>query len=159
MTGMSSAPSSAQEASERIDGERLHAWTQMLEGHTRVMRLLERELKAEHDLGLSEYDVLHRLQDAEEHCLRMSELAEALLYSTGGLTRLVDRMEKRGFVERATFAADRRVTRVAITDQGRDALRRASGTHLRGLQRHFGSQLREEELPAVSSFLTRFARP
>ncbi|WP_258933805.1 hypothetical protein [Nesterenkonia pannonica] len=74
---------SAQSGPERIDEQRLHAWTQLLEGHTRVMHELEQELRDGHGLSLSEYDVLHRLQDADEHCLRMSELARALLYSTG----------------------------------------------------------------------------
>ncbi|WP_168198665.1 MarR family winged helix-turn-helix transcriptional regulator [Nesterenkonia sp. NBAIMH1] len=149
---------SAQSGPERIDEQRLHAWTQLLEGHTRVMHELERELRDAHGLSLSEYDVLHRLQDADEHCLRMSELARALLYSTGGLTRLIDRMEKRALVERRTFSEDRRVTRVSITPEGEQSLRRASGTHLRGLQRHFGHLLHDDELPAVGAFLGRFAK-
>ncbi|NDK31810.1 MarR family winged helix-turn-helix transcriptional regulator [Nesterenkonia haasae] len=143
--------------SERIDALSLEVWTNFLEAHTRLMRLLERDLKSWHGITLAEYDVLHRLEQAADTPLRMSTLAQALLYTTGGLTRLIDRMQDRDLIERTASASDRRVTYVVLTSKGRATLRQVAGTHLRGLQRHFGRHLKAEEAEAVSAFMHRLA--
>lgn len=144
---------------ERIDSARLAAWTDFLNAHTRVMRLLERDLRESHGLTLAEYDVLHRLQSAPGHRMRMSEMAQALLYTTGGLTRLIDRMARNGTVAREVSPQDRRVVHAVLTPHGLATLTKAAGVHLRGLQRYFGVLLAEEELGPVSAFLSRLADP
>ncbi|GAA1801649.1 MarR family winged helix-turn-helix transcriptional regulator [Nesterenkonia flava] len=157
-TSQLSPTAASYEGTERIDPARLRAWTDFLEAHSRLMRLLERDLKASHGLTLSEYDVLHRLEEAGDKPVRMSALAQALLYTTGGLTRLIDRMQDRGLIDRSTSPADRRVVHVVLTSHGLETLRQAAGTHLRGLQRYFGQHLPEGELHAVGTFMQRLVR-
>lgn len=151
-------PTNSPKDAERIDAQSLQVWTNFLEAHTRLMRLLEQDLKSEHGITLAEYDVLHRLEQAGDTPLRMTALADALLYTTGGLTRLIDRMQNRGLIERSASPEDRRVTYVVLSPGGLATLRKVAGTHLRGLQRHFGQHLETQEIQAVSAFMERLAQ-
>src|SRR2546430_15529840 len=87
---------------------RLAAWSTFLRAHARVTRDIERELEAEQDLSLADYDLLHALAVADGRRLRMSELAQRLALSRSGATRLVDRLGAAGLVDPQTLAPHRR---------------------------------------------------
>jgi DNA-binding MarR family transcriptional regulator len=135
----------------------LAAWRAFLEAHSYTTELLARELKAEEDLPLAWYDVLVQLHEAEGGRLRMQELAERVLLSKSGLTRLIDRMERHGLVHRTACPTDRRGTFAEITLQGSATLRRSAPTHLRGVREHFTSLLTDEEAEVLTSALGRVA--
>ncbi|MBA4170973.1 MAG: MarR family transcriptional regulator [Chloroflexi bacterium] len=132
---------------------RLAAWRAFLRAHARVIRELERELTAEQDLALTDYDVLVQLSVADERRLRMSELADRLLLSRSGATRLVDRLVADGLVERVTCEVDRRGQWASLTDAGYERLRLASPTHLRGVATHFLDRLSAEDLASLKRML------
>ena len=132
---------------------RLAAWSTFLRAHARVVRELERELQAGQDLALTDYDVLVQLAAATERRLRMSELADRLLLSRSGITRLVDRLVADGLVERVMCESDRRGQWAALTDAGRDRMRRAAPTHLRGVATHFLDRLSADDLASLERML------
>jgi len=132
---------------------RLAAWSTFLRAHARVVRELERELQAGQNLALTDYDVLVQLAAATERRLRMSELADRLLLSRSGITRLVDRLVADGLVERVMCESDRRGQWAALTDAGRDRLRRAAPTHLRGVATHFLDRLSADDLASLERML------
>jgi DNA-binding MarR family transcriptional regulator len=137
----------------------LRAWQALLHAHHQVTRTLDAELRAEHGLPLNAYDVLLRLARAPDRCLRMTELAERVLMSPSGLTRVVDRLVADGLVQRDRFEGDARVMLARLTDQGRRLLRRAAATHLRGIREHFTAQLTEAQLRQVAEALEAVSGP
>ncbi len=134
---------------------RLTAWRTFLRAHARVVRELERELQSEQHLTLTDYDVLVQLAAAGDRRLRMSELADALLLSRSGATRLIDRLVADGLVERVTCEDDRRGQWASLTDAGYQRLRRASPTHLRGVAEHFLDRLPPDDLATLERMLDR----
>lgn len=147
--------SSATAADLDLDGPRLRAWRRFLEAHAALVGILEQELKDREDLPLTWYDVLLHLNEAEDHRLRMQDLADAVLLSKSGLTRLVDRMESAGLVERADCPTDRRGTFAVLTGAGRATLERTAPTHLQGIAEHFASQLSDDEAAALEAAFDR----
>jgi DNA-binding MarR family transcriptional regulator len=138
-----------------VDARGMRAWRSFLRGHSYVTRLLEAELEDAHGLPLASYDVLVQLAESPDGALRMSELAQAVLLSRSGLTRLVDRLEREGLVQRRSCPSDARGTLAVLTDAGRDRLRAASGTHLRGVARHVLSHFDPTELDVLGDLLAR----
>ena len=134
---------------------RLAAWSAFLRAHARVVRDLERELQAEQRMALTDYDVLVQLANAGEHRLRMSELADRLLLSRSGATRLVDRLVAQGLIERMTCDDDRRGQWASLTAAGYERLRQASPIHLRGVAEHFLDRLSADDLVALERALSR----
>jgi DNA-binding MarR family transcriptional regulator len=134
---------------------RLATWAAFLRAHARVVRELERELQAEQRMALTDYDVLVQLAAADDRRLRMSELADRLLLSRSGVTRLVDRLVAQGFVTREICDTDRRGQWAALTDAGLDRLRAASPTHLRGVGEHFLDRMSADELASMQAILAR----
>lgn len=134
---------------------RLTAWRTFLRAHASVVRDLERELQSEQHLALTDYDVLVQLAAAGDRRLRMSELADALLLSRSGATRLIDRLVTDGLVERVTCESDRRGQWASLTDAGHQRLRRASPTHLRGVAEHFLDRLPPDDLATMERMLDR----
>jgi DNA-binding MarR family transcriptional regulator len=122
----------------------LESWRTFLRAHATVSRALEAELVAEEQLSLAAYDVLVQLVEAPGHRLRMTELADAVLLSRSGVTRLVDRLERAGLVSRCPVAGDGRGVAAEITEAGVNRLRVASRTHLTGVMRHFVEPLGDE---------------
>ena len=145
--------------SEKLTDAEMDAWQALLHAHERIVSLLDSELKAEHGLSLSEYDVLLRLAHAPERGLRMTELAERILFSPSGLTRVVDRLERDALVARRRDAADARVVFAELTDAGRQRLRAAARTHLRGIRQHFTGRLTPTQLRNVASSLQVITGP
>jgi DNA-binding MarR family transcriptional regulator len=133
----------------------LDAWRSFLRAHARLVRVLETELVAEHPITLGAYDVLVQLAEAPERRLRMAELADAVLLSRSGVTRLVDRLEVAGMVTRERFGGDGRGVVAVITTKGVDTLRAAARTHLAGVVRHFVDHMNPAELAAISELCSR----
>jgi DNA-binding MarR family transcriptional regulator len=131
----------------------LAAWRSLLEAHAALTDLLERELEQEQGLALSKFEVLLQLADAPGGRMRMLELAESVLLSKSGLSRLIDRMQEAGLVRRERCPSDRRGAFAVLTDQGRTVLRRAAPVHLRGIQQHFAAHLDSEEARVLASLL------
>jgi DNA-binding MarR family transcriptional regulator len=124
----------------------LAAWRGFLRAHREVVAHLDDELQRAHDLPLSSYEVLLYLADAPEGRLRMGELAERLLLSRSGLTRLVDRLERRDLVVRERCQEDARGLFARITSSGRELFEAAQPDHLDGVRRHYLSRLTDEDI-------------
>ena len=123
----------------------------MLRVHSQVVGALDAELVRREGLPLRSYEVLISLADAPDGRLRMGELADALLLSQSGLTRLVDRLERDGFVARERCADDARGYHAVITRAGRSKLTRARPAHLDGVRRLFLTRLDRDELEALAA--------
>ncbi len=116
--------------------------------------LLNKSLVDERGLSLAWYEVLLQLTESGEDRLRLQDLADRVLYSRSGLTRLIDRMESAGLVEREPCDDDRRGTYAVITTEGKRQFRRAAATHLRSLEEHFFSRLTDEEITALGESMS-----
>lgn len=147
----------AAEQASRPDAEQLAAWRSFLRAHASVTRALERELVAEQRLSLAAYDVLVQLAEAPGRELRMTDLADAVLLSRSGVTRLVDRLERAGLVGRQRTSADGRGVVAVLTEAGLQRLRAAAVTHLDGVVRHFAARLPAAELAALGSITARLS--
>ena len=141
----------------RRDDPRIGAWRAFLRAHAQVIRRLERELHDEQGLALTDYDVLVQLARSDQRRLRMSELADRLLLSRSGATRLVDRLAADGLIERVSCEDDRRGQWAALTDAGLRRLREAAPTHLRGVATHFLDRLSADELASLERMLNPIA--
>lgn len=128
---------------------RLVPWRAFLLAHARVLRRLDDELRAEHDLSFAEYDALLTIATATGRRIRMRQLADQVLLSKSGVTRLIDRLVADGLVERDTCVTDARGAEAVLTEAGLDRLRTASTTHLRGISDHFLEVLDDDQLADV----------
>jgi DNA-binding MarR family transcriptional regulator len=144
-------------ASSRLTDAETRAWQALLHAHHDVVERLDRELRDAHGITFAEYDVLLRLGRAPERALRMSDLAERVLLSPSGVTRLVDRLAARGLLERRTDPTDARVALASLTTEGSRLLRRAARAHLRGIREHFTSRLTQTQLREVAAGLEQVA--
>jgi DNA-binding MarR family transcriptional regulator len=133
----------------RPDAERLAVWRSFLEAHSAIIRVLEHELEEQRGLPLTWYDVLVQLQEAGGR-LRMQALAERALLHKSSLTRVVDRMEEAGLVERVPCPEDGRSRYAVLLPEGRRVLRSAAPVHLRGIQQHFAAHLTDSDVVALS---------
>ena len=129
-----------------LDEEELAAWRGMLRAHSQLVRTLDADLAREHDLPLSSYEVLLYLNDSDGGRMRMSELADSVLISRSGLTRLVDRLERQGLLKRERCTSDARGLFAEITDEGRRLFAQARQTHLDGVRRLFLGRFSRDEL-------------
>lgn len=139
----------------QLDERELAAWAGFLVTHRQVIAQLDDELEREHGLPLVSYEVLLYLADAPDHELRMGELADRLLLSRSGLTRLVDRLATRGLVERHSCPSDRRGTFARLTDEGLARFREARPTHLRGVREHFLDHISQRDLDRLAAIWGR----
>ena len=163
--GTEPAPANAAESdrtgsatADGLEERELAAWKGFLRAHREVVGHLDEELQLSHDLPLSSYEVLLYLADSGDGRMRMGELAEHLLLSRSGLTRLVDRLERRGLVARERCEEDARGLFAHITPAGRGLFQAARPHHLDGVRRHYLSRLNESDLatlPAIWGRLTR----
>jgi DNA-binding MarR family transcriptional regulator len=140
-----------------LDDDGLAAWRCFLRGHATVTRALEAELIFKHGLSLAGYDVLMRLAEASDSQLRMTELADAVLLSRSGVTRLIDRLERAGLVSRCRVREDGRGVAAMLSDQGLARLRAASATHLAGVTRYFVDRLDRSDLADLRRIGMRLA--
>ena len=140
-------------ATERDD--RIEPWRLFLQAHSALVDALEDDLRAELDLPLTWYEVLLHLAAAPGGRLRMTDLAESLLLSKSGVTRLVDRLETAGLVERGVCASDRRGLFAVLTPKGRALYRKAAPVHLRGVEDLFVERLTATERRAITTGLRK----
>jgi DNA-binding MarR family transcriptional regulator len=129
-----------------IDPAARAAWNSFLRAHAVLIRALERELLAARGLPLAEYDVLVQLDQVPEGRLRMAQLADRVLLSRSGLTRLVERMEASGLVRREVCPSDARGFFATITEEGRRRLVSSEEIHLRSLRDHFTGPLDSSQM-------------
>ena len=134
---------------------RMRAWRGFLETHSRVIDALSRDLEAETGIPLLRYEVLDRLQDADERRLRMHELADSILLSRSAATRFVDRMEAAGLVRRIACDADRRGTYVELTEHGLHRFHEAVPIYHRAVAVYFADLLSDEEAAALADTCER----
>ncbi len=133
----------------------LEAWVGFLRAHASLTRQLSARLEATHGLTLNDYDVLVQLAYAPERQLRRVDLARSVLLSPSGITRLLDGLEREGWVEKGQCPSDARVTYAVLTDAGLAKFRAVRTTHLVDIEAVFGSRFNPEELETLSSLLGR----
>ncbi len=141
----------------RVEPDELAAWRAFLRAHAKISRALEAELIAGQRISLAAYDVLLQLVEAPGYRLRMTELAEAVLLSRSGVTRVVDRLERDGLVTRSRVHGDGRGVVAVLTEQGYERLRGATSTHLSGVKEHFVDVLAGAELGAFGDSCRKLA--
>lgn len=138
------------------EGE-MRAWRGLLRAYSALAKRLDAGLETKHGLPLSSYEVLYRLQDCEDGRMRMCDLAEQAGLSRSGLTRLVDRLERDGLLERCSCEHDARGAYACLTNAGRERLTAARVTHLAVVREQFLSRFSEEELLALVDSWDRIA--
>lgn len=136
-----------------LDATEMGAWHALIRAHSRIVRRLEAELEAEHGLTLPAYEVLAHLSEAPERRLRMTDLAKHAILTPSGLTRLIDKLTREGWVERRRCGADARVIYAVLTPAGMRKLEAAYPTHVRGVREHYIDWLTPEQQAAVSDAL------
>jgi DNA-binding MarR family transcriptional regulator len=140
--------------------ERLRAWRLYFESALAVVDVLESELERDAGIPLRWYDTLVQLEETDG--LRMTELAERILYSKSGFTRIVDRMEEADLLRRVRPENDRRSIVIVLTDQGRRTLEEARLYHRHSIETHFSSHLADTDIKALTRALDKVsahARP
>jgi DNA-binding MarR family transcriptional regulator len=133
----------------------LNAWVRLLRAHSALTRSLSAELVRGHGLTINDYEVLLHLARAPERRLRRVDLAERLLLTASGITRLLDGLERSGYVEKGQCESDARVTYAVLTDEGLAKLADASETHVGGIRDVFESRFSEDELETLSRLLAK----
>jgi DNA-binding MarR family transcriptional regulator len=118
------------------------------------MRRFNGDLSTAHGLTINDYEVLHHLAQAPDRMMRRVDLAKSVLLTPSGITRLLEGLERCGYVERASCSSDARVTYALLTDEGHQKLREASATHVEGIRSHFAG-FSPEELETLAALLTR----
>jgi len=131
------------------------AWVAFLRSHAAITRELSAQLQREHGLTISDYEVLLHLARAEGGRLRRVDLAERVLLSASGITRLLEGLERVGYVEKASCPADARVTYAKLTDAGQRKLSEAGVTHLAGINELFNGRYSDSELATLAGLLSR----
>jgi DNA-binding MarR family transcriptional regulator len=131
------------------------AWVRFLRAHAAVTRQLSARLEAAHGLTLSDYDVLVQLYNAPERSLRRVDIARAVLLTASGITRLLDGLERAGWVEKRACESDARVSYAALTDQGIAKFEAARTTHLADIDELFGSRFTKAERGQLAELLGR----
>ena len=116
---------------------RLDTWRTFLMAHALLTRRLDEDLRSEEGLTLGEYSALLQVAEAPGRALRMNQLATGIFLSRSGVTRLIDRLEADGLIERSTCTDDGRGALAVLTDAGLARLRAAAATHLRGIDQYF----------------------
>ncbi|MEA2406546.1 MAG: hypothetical protein QOE69_665 [Thermoleophilaceae bacterium] len=147
---MSARPATDIESSPAIE-----AFTRLVRATFAVTRRLSAQLSADHELSLNAYEALLHLVRAPDSRMRRVDLANSLLLTAGGVTRLLDGLERCGYVAREESPTDRRVTYAVLTKAGRDKLREASRSHTRQIHELLGERYDDAELAQLASMLDR----
>src|SRR5215217_2238179 len=141
--------------------KRLRAWRLYFESALALLDVLDAELEGDAGIPLRWYDALVHLEETPDG-LRMNELAERILYSKSGFTRVVDRLEEAGLVQRVRPENDRRSILVVLTDQGRTTIEQARRHHRHAIEQHFSQHLSDSDIKALTRALEKLsahARP
>ena len=155
MTATRTSAPARRTGGDRLTPLELGAWREFLRVHATLTRELDEELRRAHGLPLSSYDVLVTLESAAGRQMRMSELADAVLLSRSGLTRLVERLERDGLLQRADCPDDARGSLAVLTDAGMAKLAEARKTHLSGVRERFLGRFDDAELEQIAAYWRR----
>jgi DNA-binding MarR family transcriptional regulator len=139
--------------------ERVQLFGLLFETNARLSRSLGLALEASCDITLAWFDVLLQLRRSPDGRLKMNQSADAIVHSNGGTTRLIDRLEEAGYVERQNCPSDRRAIHVAITDEGNAKLDQALDVHVAYLQKNLANRLSDDEREALTRLLTKLNSP
>jgi DNA-binding MarR family transcriptional regulator len=150
-----SIPVTRSTAAQRLSPTELRAWRGMFRLHSRLVKALDAQLEEHHDLPLTSYEVLLRLGDADGERMRMCDLADSILLSRSGLTRLVDRLERDGLLVRVACDDDARGSYAKLTPEGREKLAASRETHLDGVRSLFLDHVTDEELESLGRLWDR----
>jgi DNA-binding MarR family transcriptional regulator len=137
--------------------EAMAAWQSYLRGHAVLRRALNAGLVAGHGLTINDYEVMLILANAPERRLKRIELAQRVVLTPSGITRLLDGLERAGCIEKGTCPSDARVTYAVLTDAGLARLREAAETHVADVDELFASRYSDEELELLGELLGRIA--
>src|SRR5215211_2811573 len=137
--------------------ENLQTFAGFLKAHAVVVRQLNQELVTEHGLTINDFEVLLRLSRAENRMMRRVDLAEQVLLSPSGITRLLEGLERSGYVEKKACSSDARVSYAHLTDAGYQKLRECTRTHVAGVERLFLGHFDADEQDTLSELLSRVA--
>jgi DNA-binding MarR family transcriptional regulator len=135
--------------------QQLESWVAYLRSHAAITRELSAQLQREHGLTLNDYEVLLHLSHAEDNRLRRVDLAEQVVLTASGITRLLEGLESSGYVRKDLCPGDARVTYAKLTEAGAAKLRDAAKTHLRGIDELFLSRFTKDEREALAELLGR----
>ena len=133
----------------------VRSFAALLRAHASATRLLNAQLMADHGLTINDYEVLLRLARAPEQRMRRVDLADQVLLTASGITRLLDGLERGGFVERGSCATDRRVVHAVLTPTGLEKVQEASASHLAQVDELFRERFADQELEAVAALLEK----
>ena len=133
----------------------VRAFAALLRAHAASTRALNAQLLADHGLTLSDYEVLLRLAWSPDRRMRRVDLANEVLLTASGITRLLDGLEKAGWVERGTCDSDRRVVYAVLTESGLTKLREAAVSHVAQVEELFTERFNAAELETVGNLLSR----
>jgi DNA-binding MarR family transcriptional regulator len=133
----------------------LEPWIAFLRAHSAITRQLNADLLTDHGLTLNDYEVLLVLSRAEGRRMRRVDLAESVVLTASGITRLLDGLERAGYVEKERCSTDLRVSYAKLTVAGHAKVREAAGTHLRGVNELFVGRFSVAELEALAELLGR----
>jgi len=133
----------------------IEAFVRLVRGHSAVTRALNAQLVADHGLTINDYEALLHLARAEDRRMRRVDLAERLILTASGVTRLLDGLEEAGYVDRASCASDRRVTYAVLTESGLAKLREASKSHVADIREIFETRFNAKELDQLVALLDR----
>jgi DNA-binding MarR family transcriptional regulator len=131
------------------------AWVRFLRAHAAVTRELSARLESRHGLTLSDYDVLVQLYHAPDRALRRVDIARAVLLTASGITRLLDGLERAGWVEKRSCDSDARVSYAALTEEGVRKFETARGSHRADIQELFAARFSHEEREQLAELLGR----
>lgn len=131
------------------------SFVSLVRAYSHATRALNAQLTADHGLTISDYEVLLRLSRAPDRRMRRVDLAQEVLLTASGITRLLDGLERSGYVARAACDADRRVVYAVLTDEGLDKLRAASATHVAQIDDFFTARYDDAELTDLAGLLAR----
>jgi DNA-binding MarR family transcriptional regulator len=139
----------------REQASAVEAWIHLIRGQSAATRAVNAQLVADHGLTINDYECLLLLARADERRMRRVDLAEQLILTASGVTRLLDGLEKEGWVDRAACAGDRRVTYAVLTDSGHRKLQEASKSHVADIRAFFEARFSTEELDQLAALLGR----
>ncbi|MFP3464631.1 MarR family winged helix-turn-helix transcriptional regulator [Leifsonia sp. SIMBA_070] len=142
----------AQRTAERLTDRELAVWRSLQDTTTELRRRLSAELQ-QVELSPGDYAVLLALTEASDRTLRSSELADAIDWERSRVSHHLGRMERRGLIQRTDCPSDNRGAFVVLTEDGFQAIRRASGPHLRAVKRLFADVLDADQLEALADVL------
>jgi DNA-binding MarR family transcriptional regulator len=133
----------------------LEAWVRFLRAHSATTRVLSARLEEEHALTLNDYDVLVQLYYAPGNRMRRIDIARTVLLTASGVTRLLDGLERAGWVGKERCATDARVTYAVLTETGREKFVEAQASHVADLEELFASRFTREEQATLAELLGR----